>query len=50
MMESRVIGVYKARMLEVSNRTDAPDWAWRKWYEGKTGSDAEPDRRSVVKT
>ena len=37
MMESRVIGVYKARMLEVSNRTDAPDWAWRKWYEGKTG-------------
>ena len=37
MSTERVIGQYKARLLEVSCHTDDPDWAWRKWYEGKTG-------------
>ena len=37
MSGERVIGVYKARILETSCRTDDPDWAWRKCYEGKTG-------------
>jgi len=37
MSTERVIGLYKARLLEVTCCTDAPDWAWRKWYEGKTG-------------
>ena len=37
MSGDRVIGLYKARLLEASCRTDDPDWAWRKWYEGKTG-------------
>ena len=37
MSTERVIGLYKARLREVSCRTDVPDWAWRKWYEGKTG-------------
>ena len=37
MSTERVIGLYKARLLEATCRTNAPDWAWRKWYEGKTG-------------
>ena len=37
MSTERVIGLYKARLLETSCHTDAPDCAWRKWYEGKTG-------------
>ena len=30
MSTERVIGLYKARLLEVSGHTDPPDWAWRK--------------------
>ena len=37
MSTERVIGLYKARLLEVSDHTDDPDSAWRKWYKGKTG-------------
>ena len=37
MSTERVIGLYKARLLEAACHTDDPDWAWRKWYEGKTG-------------
>ncbi len=37
MSTDRVIGLYKARLLEATCRTDDPDRAWRKWYEGKTG-------------
>ena len=37
MSGDRVLGLCKVRLLEVSCRTDDPDWAWRKWYEGKTG-------------
>ena len=37
MSTERVIGLYKARLLEATCRTCDPDWAWRKWYEGKTG-------------
>ena len=37
MSTERVIGLYEARLFEVSCHTDAPDWGWRKYYEGKTG-------------
>ena len=37
MSTERVIGLYKTHLLEIACLIDALDWAWRKWYEGKTG-------------